>query len=325
MRLRPTLSGLTLLALTAVPAAALAADPGHYHPDDIAAQSKRFDQAAQSMGPAFDQAQQALTRLSTALETLDAGVLLVGDRAPADLVAWAGSTRTQVTGQYLRLQRHVDLLQEDYGEQFGAALARALAAEPADRKLLECGATGISAIVGKKSCPGVDLNGVLAARVDADPALGQAVTEIAAVPWPEIGVQAQAFPPVAITGTARWVSAEALFAKVASGTVDRRGLVLEDALDPLLDRMEAGDADALAEGRAARAAYARGLAEDGTLLVTAMQDTLAKAEKRGGPAAVGLCVVPTLLGGCTGEDATAAVLATLEADKRFDKAVARLK
>lgn len=312
---------LLLVALSA----ALAAPAGHYHPDSVAAGSARFVAAADQLGPAFDRAQQSLTRLGAAAEDLDAAVLLLGDRAPDDLGAWAQQVRKRIAAGYLSTQRHVDLVQQDFSDEFGAALARALEAESADYDLKECGRTGISAMMGGKSdCAGADRNAALAARLDADPALQAFTTELATIPWPTVEVPERTGPPVALTGTARWVAAEALIDRYAEAAVAARAEALEDELDPLLDDIEAGDPAAIAEGQAARDRYAQALAADGAVLWTAMEITLGKAAKKGGPAEVGVCAVPASLGGCMGEDATGAVLQALADDRRFDKAVGRM-
>ena len=304
--------------------AASAADAGHYHPDAVAAKSALFVEAAGAMGPAFDEAQSELTRLGAALETLDAGVLLLGERAPDALRDWAGETRKRTTGWYLQIQRHVGLLQEDFSGEFGGALARALEAQ--EGPVQECGATGIAAIMGgKKQCPGADLNATLAEQLDQDPQLQAFVAEIADVPWPQSTVSPRTWAPVAITGTERWVSADAVLSRFASGALDRRAADLEAALEPLEEGLERGEPGAVERGQGARDAYAGALAADGALLWEAMAGALTKAEKKGGPAGVGVCPVPASLGGCEGEDATRAVLDTLAADKRFGKAVAPLR
>jgi hypothetical protein len=56
-----------------------------------------------------------------------------------------------------------------------------------------------------------------------------------------------------------------------------------------------------------------------------MTITLERAQRRGGPEAVGVCPVPVALGGCEGEDATPVVLETLAADRRFLKSVSGLR
>lgn len=306
--------------------AAQAAEAGHYHPDTVAAKSARFTEAAKIMGPSFDAAQQSLTRLGRAVESLDGAMLLLGDRAPEALGEWAVSARKRLAGGYLSVQRHVDLVQEDFGQEFGGALARAVAAEGAVYALKECGATGIAAMMGGRSqCTGADRNAALSARLDADPALAAFTEELATIPWPTVEVPTRTAAPVPLTGSERWVAAEALLDAYARGALSARAEALEDALDPLLDRIEAGDAEAVSEGQAARDRYARALAEDGAVLWQSMTITLDRAAKRGGPASVGVCPVPVALGGCEGEDASKTVLEVLAADRRFQKSVAALR
>jgi hypothetical protein len=317
---------LTLGLILATGGAAQAAEPGHYHPDTVAAKSARFTEAAKLMGPSFDAAQQQLTRLGRAVEALDGAVLLLGDRAPEPLTAWAVTARKRLAGGYLSVQRHVDLVQEDFGEQFGGALERAVAAEGEAYDLKECGATGIAAMMGGRSqCEGADRNASLAARLDADPELASFTDELKTIPWPSVEVSARTAAPIPLTGSARWVSADAVLAAHARGALSRRADDLEESLDPLIDRIEAGDAEAVAEGQAARDRYGAALARDGAVLWESMTITLERAQRRGGPEAVGVCPVPVALGGCEGEDATPVVLETLAADRRFLKSVSGLR
>jgi len=299
--------------------------PGHYHPDQVAQKSAVFHQAAVALGPRFDEVQGALARLGRALEGLDLGVATLGPDAPPELLDYAASTRRTATGQYMQVQRHVDLLQDDTARTFESALARAVEGIGSEYLLEECGVSGVAAMMGRGGdCKGADLNPRLAKALDADPKLKAAVNEIAEVPWPEVAVEGAPQAVVAVTGTARWVAVHALVEAFADPSLDRHTEDLEDALAPLEDGLASGDAEAIAAAEKHRAAYEAALAADGQVLRNAMQDSLEKAEKKGGPREVGLCANPGELGGCAGEDATREILAAMRADKRFLKATAAL-
>ena len=319
---------MLLLPLTLLAAPADAAEPGHFHPDKVAAESALFVAAAEQLGPAFDRAQSDLTRLSVALEQMDAALLLLGERVPEPVRGWAEDTRKQITGQYLQLQKHIDLVQEDYATQFGSAVERAVAEDSGAFSLTECGATGINALLRRgapAACPGADRNAALASRIDADPVLQQFVEEMTEVPWPSIGVQARTWPAVAVTGAEQWIAADALANTLAKASMARHGDALEEALDPLFEGLEAGDAASIEQGNRARTAYAAAVAADGAVLLDAMKTTLDKQAKKGGPTGVGVCPVPAALGGCDGNDATRAVLGALLTDKKFLKATAGMQ
>ena len=316
-----------ILALIALAASASAAPgAGYYHPDEVASASKRFAEAADAVGPAYSQAESALSRLGKGLEELELGVAMLGAQAPAPLRDWAAESRKTAAGQLLQVQRHVDLLQEDYGRVFLSALEGALPKVAAGRTLTECGgrSSGLPGLSRPKSCAGEDMNGALAAALDADPGLAKELASIAAVPWPEVGISPQQQAPVALTGTQRFVHAGPLIKAFASEAVSRRREVLDDALAPFEDGLDAGEAEAVAQARAPRAAYEAGLGKDGTLLLGALTPALERGEKKGGPAAVGLCVNPPILGGCAGEDVTDELVEALQADRRFLKEVQAL-
>ena len=301
--------------------AALAQPVGHYHPDDVAARSNIFVAAAEQMGPAFESAQQDLGGLGRSLQTLELGSALLGDRVPAGFHEWANAQRKTVTGQFLRVQRHVDLVQDDFGGVFGGALERAMAAEPGP--LQECTrGSGVQALMRRPGagCPGEDRNARLASALDKDPQLKADVAEILEIPFPEIGVEPRAWDATPLTGSGRWVSAAALARAHAAPAIARASASLEARLAPLQARIASGDTTATAEAAAARQAYEEELAATGTKLI----DAATKALERAGAADVGLCANAAPLGGCSGTDATGALMDLLAADKRFQKASAGL-
>jgi len=308
--------------LSLVLAASAVAQPlGHYHPDDVAARSKVFVAAAEQMGPAFESAQQQLGGLGRGLQSLEVGSALLGTRVPDGFAGWSQAQRKTVTGQFLQVQRHVDLVQDDFGGVFGTALERAITAQGSS--LQECTkGTGVQALMRRPGagCPGEDRNGALARALDSDAQLKSDVAEILAIPFPELGVESRAWTPVPLTGTERWVSAAALADAHARPALERASAALEARLAPLEARMTSGDASAVTEAAAARAAYEAELAAAGVTLLDAAQRALEKA----GSGGVGVCPNAETFGGCTGTDATATVLGLLAADKRFMKSAAGL-
>lgn len=301
---------------------ATAAEPAHYHPDDVAKASARFAKVAEAMGPAFEERSGKIASVGTSLGELEVGVALLGSAAPAEVTAWSDKARRQLVGEKVRLQKHVDLLQEDYGTVFGAAVERALPTVGKGYAVKECGASGVAAMMGRKTCTGTDLNGALAKAIDADPKLGQELDDIAAVEWPSFEVPKASVPVVALTGTERWVSGGALAQKLVGARIKARKAALETELAGILPD-DPTEAD-IAAAKAKKDAYLADLGRDGETLRAALTDALTRAEKKGGPAKVGWCANPVALGGCPGEDVTATVLTALAADKAFAKKISGL-
>ncbi len=311
-----------LVGLAALAATALAAEPAHYHPNDVAKKSVVFAKVADTMGPAFDDRQGRIVALGSVLAELELGVALLGTTAPAEVRAWSDKTRRKVVGETMRLQRHVDLLQDDYARVFGAAVSRALPGIGKGFDVKECGATGVLAMMGKKDCPGADLNPKLAAALDVDGALARELADIASVEWPSFEAPTSPQAVVSLTGTTRWVSG----GKLAEALIGPHVKARQDALESQIDRMmpdEPTDAD-VAKAQALKDAYLVALGKDGEVLRAALVGALGRAEKKGGPAQVGWCANPVALGGCPGEDVTAAVLERLEGDKKFGKEIGGL-
>ncbi len=304
-----------LLLLAALVSAASAAPVAHYSPDGVAKLSVAFGKASEVMGPAFEERDGKLRAIGSALQDLEVGTGMLGADAPAEARAWYESTRRQAVGEALRLQKHADLLQEDYGRVFGAALERALPAAAKGVDLKECAPTGVAAMIGRSNCPGEDRNPAIAAAIDADAALAKELADIATVEWPAVSTPRTTLAAVPMTGGDRWVSGPALAARFVGRRVASARADAEATAEAALEK--AGGAPEAA--KAARTAWDQTLAADGAALRALVVAALQRGAKKGGPAGVAWCPNPAALGGCAGEDATKAVLAALETDKRFMK------
>ena len=330
------LSSSMLLLLGVAPVQA-AGKPAYYHPDDVAGASERFGQAATAVGPAFEKAQTELARLGRALESLEQGMALLGEQAPAALATWAETTRRTVSVQYLQTQRHVDLLQDDYANVFSAALERAITTVGKGYTLKECAPTSGSSVTslmraggGRASvqCEGEDLNARITEAVDRDAVLAANLDEINGIEWPSIGISPAPQPAAPLLGTAgpRYVQIDVLAERYFAARLDTHRERYEDAIAPLEEDIDSGAADAIQQAAGHREAYLRALASDGATLTAALQASLGKAAKKDASLRdLGLCANPAALGGCAGEDATEAVVRALQADKKFSKAMEKLR
>lgn len=309
--------GLALLST-----AAAEAPTGHYHPNDIAAASTVFAAAAESVGPRYEAAAGTLKKVGGGLELLELGALSMGDRAPAGLLDWMESARRQAAGERLQLQAHVNLMGEDYSTEFGAALERVLKTQGGG--LVECGATGIAAMVGGKNCPGEDANARIAAAIDQDATLQAAIQSIGAIEWPGVSEPRKEWAVVPLTGSENWVQAGALVRALVPARLETHLDDFDRALSKVLEDDSRSEDERLAEAKAARARYTEALAADGAVLFEAMTVSLEKGAKKGAPARVGLCANAPVLGGCAGTDVTRDVVGFLRNDKKFQKAAAAL-
>lgn len=302
---------LALVSLGGTPA------PAYYHPDDIAARSARFAEAARAIEPAFARAEKEGDRYGEALTSLELGVALLGGDAPKELVDWADATRRSLTGQFLRVQKFSGLVQDDFSGVFGAAMERALPTVTKGYAAVECQATGIAAMMRRSTCVGTDLNLELAKAIDADATLKQEVASILSLEWPTVTVEPRAWAPVALTGTRTWVRGSMVARALVAERLDARLDAFERALDPLSDGLDARDPAAVEKAGVEKQKYLAGLGEEGRALRTAIAAALARGEKKGGATEVGWCANPPALGGCAGEDVTEPVLTALRADRKL--------
>ena len=332
--LRPTIRAVrgcaALLAVAAAgvlgtPSPAHAGAPAYYIADAVAQRSAVFRSAAEVSGPALEARNKQLDRTGSGLRRLDLAVALLGADASPELRAWTLSTRRQTTGESMRLQKHLDLLQADYAAAFGAAVQRAALAVGGGTAVVACEAPprplGMPG-PAKAPCPGVDKSAEIAALIDKDNALASQIGALNAIPFPEVSSPNQAWPALPLTGNDGWVSLGAAAEVLIPARIAARQSALEAALAPLQPRITAGDATALDAAKAARATYDAALAADGAALRAALRSTL---EKTKGAPAVGLCPSAPALGGCPGVDRTKEVLALLADNKTWLKASAALQ
>jgi len=223
----------------------------------------------QPLGASFQ-----LDALGAALEDLEIGVALLGKDAPAELRTWAEATQKAGMGQFLVMQHFVDAIQDDYSGAFEAALKRALPTVTGGKGVAVCKPSGPRMGPGgggaSRTCEGEDLNAALAKAIDADAALKAGLDEIMSRAWPSVSVQPAPQPVVALTGTTRWISAATLTEAFLQDRVTARREALDDAQAGLEERIDAQDAEAIAEAGRLKAAYLDGLGEDGAALRAAV-------------------------------------------------------
>lgn len=305
--------------------AALAASPAFYDPEQVASASTLFKSATDEVGPRYLAIEGQLRKLSPAVEDLELATALAHDSVGKKGLAWSTGTRTAAVEARMGAQAQVDQVQDGYVLAFEAALARALPGLSAGREVKECfGGSGMAALMARRTpCAGDDLSPSLAATMDADPVLKAEIARIASLPWPELQLPSQVQPPVTLTGSEGWIELAPLARAIAGERLERRADAFDRAVAPLMDDIDAGDADAFAKAQQARQSWERGLASEGQVLLPLLEEALGRL-KKGAGASVGLCTNPTALGGCEGKDRTAELLPLLAADKKLLKAIASL-
>jgi hypothetical protein len=304
------------LALTAG-----ASDPGRASPSAIAQASALYREASEKAGGTYAERERAAEAMAAALTAYREGLDLLGDRAPA-------AERERLEALQKRFNREVGVLRafadtalEDFDAVFSDAMQRAL---PRGTKVCEGTIPDGPALPGMPArtrpnpdCPGADRSADVARAMDADPALRAAVTEILALRWPELTVDATPQAPV---GGATWIGVQPFARALLRDRLAAIDRADDAARVPLAAALEEGldgaDTAALvAQGRAITEQTARARA-------AAAAPLLAAAEARGpkvGIADPGWCANPAALGGCTGQPAPDAAIQGLRADKKVLK------
>jgi len=315
-----------LFAALALVAPALAG--GFYHPDDVAASSKRFAEAQSQLLAPLEERQGAARTLSAALRHYREGLDLLGDRAPAEQIRRVQELETAYLRQFDNLQDFADTLVGDFDAAFTGAMERALAAHEGATACRAKVAVGpkVPGMAGRvqdnPECQGENLNAQVAAAIDADAELATALPGIVGRSWPNLGLEPQAMD--AIGNGQRFVQVRQLMVAAASDqlrAIDRADdearvridASLEDGADAAeLKSLEADGQQIAAVTRSKRAALAAPVLE-------ASEAALAKWAKTDG--ATAWCAQPQPLGGCLGDDVSRELIDRLLADKKVSKAL----
>lgn len=277
--------------------------------------SSWFGKAQARDAEAYDLAGDQLTtakRLVGALELADA--LLVVDPARA---AYFAALDRSLTGQFIRLQKHTDLLGGDYSRVFGAAVERALPIVAKGQTVTQCTSVSkVEAMMGKgPRCPGADISAKVAATLDEDLELQGQVASILSVDWPKIEVTGAVQAPVPLTGAERSVDVSTLARALRAAELQELDDVREAALEQIEEEIESADVATkqagIAKGETIRKQWREGAAAVGAKLWPETKKKLEKAAKKGGATAVALCANPPGLGGCGVPDVTGEVVETL--------------
>lgn len=303
-----------VLAAAGAPGSARGGEPAHWSSDAVSAKSAQFARAQSRDAGAYEQAEAALEVAKRDVAALDAGVALLG--SPPELRAYALSIRKTLAGEFLRLQRHSDLLAEDYERTFRSAIGRALPAVGGGAQVSECtpsamsglGMGGLARRLGT-GCAGKDLSADLARAIDADPQLKADVGSMLAVEWPKLALPAAAQPVAKLGGTSAAIDVVALVRATQGDAVEAAHVAYEAAVEALSDRLDSADPAvkkaAIEEARGAREEWELALAAIGKATIDRQKGRLSK----GALAGAGLCANPAGLGGCGVPDVTAAAVA----------------
>jgi hypothetical protein len=315
---------MPMFALFALIATA-SAGPGHYHPADVAAQSSLYARAADGAGVTFAKRTEDVERIARALRDYEEGLDLLGSRAaPAERERLA-SLQKSYHRDVAVISAFANTMMEDFDGVFSAAMERAIAAQGEASEcasLVQSGPAvpGIPPRMEKNTaCEGPDLNGTIGSAMDADPLLISAVDEILALEWPALRTDTEAQAPVG-SGTA-WLDVDAFFRKVAKDALRKIDSADEDARLDFQAAIEEGAATSELEGHvsAAKKITAQTAARRADLAAGLLQAIDDRAAKKGW--SVAWCANPSVLGGCTGEDAGDDMVANMLADKKVQKAL----
>jgi hypothetical protein len=315
---------ITLLLLCS----AQAEEPGFYHPDFVGPHSSLFQQASAHVAQRFEAVQAEMARVSPDLVSLDEGSVICAQRAGDDFASYAAELRLDSSGQAARVQAFVDTLVDDFELTFGGAMERVLADATAGYQVELCKAEGIHALMGRSQCEGTDLAPLIGGAMDGDQELREDVEEIMSLTWPEFHVEGRSQPVIPISGNGAYVQLDRLLAAFARADIASIQARHAEALEAVEADLEEGETQAVREAALQkaqdyRAIYDREMAELGEELFGLIEQSLLRQQKKGAPAAVGVCANPVSFGGCPGEDVTELVLPLLQADKKLLKALER--
>jgi hypothetical protein len=315
---------LSLLISSAV----LAGEPGYYHPDFVGPHSSLFEKASVHVAQEFDAVQGDMARVSPDLVALDQGAALCAERAPDGFIAYTAELRRESAGQSAMVQAFVDTIVDDFEVTFGGAMERVLQQATEGYDVTLCKAEGIHAMMGRSQCEGTDLAPIIGEHMDGDAELAADVEEILSLEWPSFTIEGRAQPVIPVTGVGSYVDLQALTGALLSDRIAEAKARHASAIEDIEADLEEGDTQAvrdaaLEKAKDFRELYEKDLSEIGEGFFDAVSSSLDRLQKKGAPAAVGVCANPQGLGGCSGQDVTDTVIPLLVADKKLAKALAQ--
>ncbi len=303
-----------------------AGEAGYYHPDFVGPHSTLFEKASAHVAEQFGAIEGEMARVSPDLVALDESAALCGERAPEAFRSYAAELRRESNGQTARVQAFVDTLVDDFEVTFGGAMERVLEGATSGYDVELCKAQGVHALMGRSQCTGTDLAPQIGQAMDSDTELMEDVDEIIALEWPSFELSGRTQPVIPVTGVGAFVDLTTLSDALIGNRITEAKARHAEALEAIEADLEEGEtqairAAALEKAKDYRALYEKDLAELGETMFAAVEASLLRLQKKGAPAAVGVCANPEGFGGCTGEDVTETVIPLLLGDKKLNKAL----
>ena len=322
----------------------------HYDKDQVTAASKAFLSVAAELQEAYLPLEQSLSRTDSLLAELDLNLALSkGSVDSAQHKLWSArlDERSGVFGpEFEAIQLRIQELEGGFETSFQGALNRALKALKADGiEPTPCGAkaAGIAAMApgfasGKAKCPGEDFSLKIASMWDKDPELTAQLAALIEPAWPGVTSYSEPAQSVAtgdFAGNNDWLSPANLGSAVPEAIefIDAIERMANKARNTLRTSYQGLDREApdFKEQRLAISALAKGVrsfSEDAKKAAgEALFDSLNRVRRKGrkaGWSGVSVCLNPTGWEGCSGTDRTDEVAEAMVADRKLQKAMAKL-
>ena len=322
----------------------------HYDKDQVTAASKAFLSVAADLQEAYLPLEQSLSRTDSLLAELDLNLALskgAVDAAQHKLWSARLDERSGVFGpEFEAIQLRIQELEAGFEVSFQGALDRALTKLKADGvEPAPCAAkaAGIAAMApgfasGKAKCPGEDVSLKIASMWDNDPQLTAQLAALIEPAWPGVTSYSESAPSVATGGFAGnndWLSPANLGAAIPEAielidAIERMAAKSRNALRASYQGLDR-EAPGFKEQRLAVSALAKGIrsfSEDAKKAAgEALFESLNRVRRKGrkaGWSEVTVCLNPTGWEGCSGTDRTDDVAEAMVADRKLQKALAKL-
>jgi len=299
---------------------------GYYHPGPLAAASETFRSSQEVAGAAFENAQSATRRYSKAIAEYELGLDVLGTHARDDMREHFDGLFTTFRGQAATLNQFATGQMDQFNQIFTDALGRALVHYPLAVECLVKAPRGprmgprLSAPAEEAECEGEDLNGTLAATMDADAELSAGVEALITAEWPSYDLPEEPQPALD-DGTVYIYLSDVLLASLST-PLARIARDDEEARLPIGAALEQPNPDIEAlrtQADAISAATRAARAELAAPVLDVIFKALARSAKKGQP--MTLCAQPEAFGGCQGTPATAEQLEAIVGWGAYQKAV----
>lgn len=295
------------------------AEESYYSHNAIAQHSKLYSESSKVSIPKNTEATAIMSKHNQILKEMEYSVATLNQ----DVLTQSYAENQKAILEYrLKTQTHIQNIVQAYDAAFVNAMNQAIT-DLAFENLSLCEGNAIQAMMGAgPSCSGTEVSMQIAAKMDQNSELKDALDGINELAWPQANLQITAQPVLPITGTEYYVDVYEFGSYLLNEQLIAHQKEYQANLNGIMLELETGDEQAIETAKKFREAYLTTLTADGEKLRIALESyALKNAPKDPRLSQIGFCGNVSELGGCQGTDLTKEMIQSLQDNKKWQKAL----